>query len=448
MSAAIRRHGGFRRQRANRRLFVVVMAVTLLFVAYVAIFADSELSTAFGSHSHFGTQRATDGTAKMVRRLAPITAAFDAAGSLPQPMTGASACMNPIDNISGQIEASDLPAEKGVYAIFSVDGSIQYIGLSRNIAKSVAVHAEAFAANDVSKLISSVRYIQMPGVSKDVLKMTWERWIRDVVEDGGSIPPGNLPDDALDGDPRWRRRVGQSKMLLGSISSLTEAVSAVEKAVTDIPALLFMKGTPAMPQCGFSARVIRILHESRVPYETINVLDVRANPYVREAVKQYSKWPTIPQLFVRGELVGGADIITEMSETGQLLPKLKGAVSGENVSTVSSPTSQGSISALAEVNLVVDPMRPVASLMSRTLNERFKLYALRITDESSKHEGDVGVLEMGLTSETHFRVEIVAFDFEGLSPVDRQQMVFDALADVIPRVHAVSLVTKTPAEIA
>jgi monothiol glutaredoxin len=79
--------------------------------------------------------------------------------------------------------------------------------------------------------------------------------------------------------------------------------------------LLFMKGTPSQPQCGFSYQVVRILHAEGVDFDAINVLD---NPEVREGIKAYSEWPTIPQLYVGDEFVGGCDIVTEMHQSGEL----------------------------------------------------------------------------------------------------------------------------------
>ena len=81
------------------------------------------------------------------------------------------------------------------------------------------------------------------------------------------------------------------------------------------PVVLFMKGTRTFPQCGFSARVVGILDDVLDEYETVNVL---AEPEVREGIKEYSDWPTIPQLYVKGEFVGGCDIVKEMFEAGEL----------------------------------------------------------------------------------------------------------------------------------
>ncbi len=79
--------------------------------------------------------------------------------------------------------------------------------------------------------------------------------------------------------------------------------------------VLFMKGTPVFPQCGFSATIVQILGHLGVKFQGINVLD---DPSLREGIKQFSEWPTIPQLYVKGDFVGGCDIVREMAETGEL----------------------------------------------------------------------------------------------------------------------------------
>src|SRR6186713_2756160 len=83
--------------------------------------------------------------------------------------------------------------------------------------------------------------------------------------------------------------------------------------------VLFMKGNKHFPQCGFSAQVIGILKETGVPFETVNVL---SDPSVRDGIKEYSSWPTIPQLYVDGEFLGGCDIVKEMYAAGDLQKKL------------------------------------------------------------------------------------------------------------------------------
>ncbi len=92
-------------------------------------------------------------------------------------------------------------------------------------------------------------------------------------------------------------------------------LEAIEKAVKSNDVVLFMKGTPTFPQCGFSSTVVQVLDYLGVDYVSTNVLE---NPAVRDGIKVYANWPTIPQLYVKGEFVGGCDIIKEMFETGEL----------------------------------------------------------------------------------------------------------------------------------
>jgi monothiol glutaredoxin len=89
----------------------------------------------------------------------------------------------------------------------------------------------------------------------------------------------------------------------------------IRQEVTDSPVVLFMKGSPVFPQCGFSAAVVQILSHLGVKFKGIDVL---ADPSIRQGIKEFSEWPTIPQLYVKGEFVGGCDIIREMFETGEL----------------------------------------------------------------------------------------------------------------------------------
>ena len=89
----------------------------------------------------------------------------------------------------------------------------------------------------------------------------------------------------------------------------------IQTEITANPVMLYMKGNAMFPQCGFSARVVQILTHMGVPFQTANVLE---DPELREGVKQFSNWPTVPQLYVKGEFVGGCDIVTEMYQSGEL----------------------------------------------------------------------------------------------------------------------------------
>src|ERR1700738_2377133 len=89
----------------------------------------------------------------------------------------------------------------------------------------------------------------------------------------------------------------------------------IRRQIADAPVVLFMKGAPVFPQCGFSAAVVQILSHLGVKFKGVDVL---SDPGIREGIKEFSNWPTIPQLYVHGEFVGGCDIIREMFETGEL----------------------------------------------------------------------------------------------------------------------------------
>ena len=93
------------------------------------------------------------------------------------------------------------------------------------------------------------------------------------------------------------------------------AHAQIQQDVTDNDIVLFMKGTPMFPQCGFSAAVVQILSQLGVKFKGVNVLE---SDEMRQGIKEFSNWPTIPQLYVKGEFIGGCDIVREMAETGEL----------------------------------------------------------------------------------------------------------------------------------
>ncbi len=94
----------------------------------------------------------------------------------------------------------------------------------------------------------------------------------------------------------------------------------IKQEITDNAVVLFMKGVPAFPQCGFSAAVVHVLGTLGVKYKGIDVL---TDPQLRQGIKEFSDWPTIPQLYIKGEFIGGADIVKEMTQAGELQALLK-----------------------------------------------------------------------------------------------------------------------------
>jgi monothiol glutaredoxin len=108
---------------------------------------------------------------------------------------------------------------------------------------------------------------------------------------------------------------------------------AIQSAISENPVLLFMKGTPEQPMCGFSARTVAILQSVGAPFAAVDVLP---DPRIRQELSGLSNWPTIPQLFVDGELVGGCDIVTEMYQSGEL----QTALGMEQAAPPEEPTAQ------------------------------------------------------------------------------------------------------------
>ena len=103
---------------------------------------------------------------------------------------------------------------------------------------------------------------------------------------------------------------------------MTSANDRIADLVNNNDVVLFMKGTALFPQCGFSSRAVAILDRLEAKYETVDVLQ---DPEIRQGIKEYSEWPTVPQLYVRGEFVGGSDIMMEMFESGELQELLAAA---------------------------------------------------------------------------------------------------------------------------
>ncbi len=103
---------------------------------------------------------------------------------------------------------------------------------------------------------------------------------------------------------------------------MEQTIARIKQQIADNQVLLYMKGSPSMPQCGFSARVVEALEACGVDFGFVDVL---ANPDIRQALPEYADWPTFPQLYINGELVGGCDIITELHQQGELQKLLSAA---------------------------------------------------------------------------------------------------------------------------
>ncbi len=122
----------------------------------------------------------------------------------------------------------------------------------------------------------------------------------------------------------------------------------IQKQLAENPIIIYMKGVPTNPQCGFSAKAVGILNATKIPYAYINVLEA---PFIREKLPSISHWPTFPQLFVNGELVGGCDIVEDMSNKGSLLPLLESGIDIKK-DVASETLSRGEVAIIVKQGLV------------------------------------------------------------------------------------------------
>jgi len=181
----------------------------------------------------------------------------------------------------------------------------------------------------------------------------------------------------------------------------------IRKQLAENPIILYMKGVPTNPQCGFSGKAVGILTETDIPYSYVNVLEA---PFIREKLPSISHWPTYPQLFVNGELVGGCDIVEEMSKKGSLLPLLQTALPKEEATKTDSLSSK-------DVEILVKK---------------------GIDDAVVYIEGEG----------CDFLITVVSPQFIDLSLVKKQQLVMATLTEPLAsgKLHAVSVKAFTPGE--
>lgn len=207
------------------------------------------------------------------------------------------------------------PDAPGIYAIYNSEDKLQFVGITRKIRMSVMGHAR-----DVPDLTRRIRYDVKPDASKEELGASWKELIEQHVTETGEIPPGNRSGNTTWKPKRAARRKPEIRLTPGKgIEDLTVSIEElIDQVVKSCKVVAFIKGSRMAPQCGFSYQMLTILNQNQVDYEVVNVLDEVHNPQLREKLKDYSQWPTIPQLYVDGEFIGGADILTEMQNKGEL----------------------------------------------------------------------------------------------------------------------------------
>jgi len=149
------------------------------------------------------------------------------------------------------------------------------------------------------------------------LNNAWKSWMEEHIEATGKVPPGNVA-----GNYTWvgaPQRPPDLRLMPGRHVQLTVPLEQlIDRLVKENKVVAFIKGSRSAPQCGFSQRVVGILEAHGADFVTVDVLGEEHNHGLRETLKTYSNWPTFPQIFIGGELVGGCDIISSMAEKGEL----------------------------------------------------------------------------------------------------------------------------------
>ncbi|RZC79468.1 hypothetical protein C5167_003685 [Papaver somniferum] len=212
---------------------------------------------------------------------------------------------------------SKVPSASGVYAVHDSNSDLQFIGISRNIFASIISHRKS-----VPELCSSVKVGVVDEPDRESLTQAWKSWMEEHIAATGKIPPGNES-----GNSTWVKKTQKKpdlRLTPGRHVQLTVPLeNLIDQLVKENKVVAFIKGSRSAPLCGFSQKVVGILEGAGVDYETIDVLDDEHNFGLREKLKSYSNWPTFPQIFVNGELVGGCDILTSMQENGELASLFK-----------------------------------------------------------------------------------------------------------------------------
>lgn len=217
----------------------------------------------------------------------------------------------PLELIPGK---GDLPAhwsKPGVYGVYDKAGELQYVASVLNVREAIDAHR--IVIND-SNRVHSVRMIVVNNADEAPLDELAENWVRSTITISDP-PPGNW-----DKAPEWHvvpeKIVGPDVMFR---ENPTDPKLEIMHILQRHRIVLFMKGTSTQPMCGFSYQTLNILRDlAGDKLKLVNCLDAENNPGLRDAIKSFSEWPTIPQLYVNGDFVGGADIVASLAQSGEL----------------------------------------------------------------------------------------------------------------------------------
>jgi len=210
-----------------------------------------------------------------------------------------------------------LPEEwnkSGVYCCYDKEGAIQYVAMSRKVQVSIENHLQLIGEDQFA--VCKARTWDKP--SKEDLESTATQWIQYCIDLTGGAPPGNTREVDI-----WRAKAADLRRGKANVEFATgvgedKAENEITRLIALHPVLLFIKGTRQSPQCGFTDATVALFDQLEVDYECIDTLDEEHNPGLREGIKTFSVWPTIPQVYVGGEFIGGADVCRELAESGEL----------------------------------------------------------------------------------------------------------------------------------
>lgn len=211
--------------------------------------------------------------------------------------------------------ADDVPANwerPGVYGVYNAGGDLQYVAGVRSMAEAMRTHIRVLSDPE---RVHSVRMVAFDDPSDPSLGQFASNWVMTHATHGPGAPPGNT-----DNAPEWRTEEETGPDICFQPGSSEEhAEFEIKRLVRDNPVVLFMKGRRDAPKCGFSANSVMLLRSIvGEHFKCVDCLDQFNNPGLRQGIKDYSQWPTIPQLYVNGDFVGGADIVQDMANRGEL----------------------------------------------------------------------------------------------------------------------------------
>lgn len=224
----------------------------------------------------------------------------------------------PLEAIPADGELPPHWGRPGVYGVYNANGSLQYVAAAEDVRRAIAGHRTILQD---SNRVHTVRMITVDDATTAPLGDLAENW---VVSHTNSTtpPPGNC-----EAAPEWRVDLEDISPDVTFRPNVSDPELEIKRLLRRYRLVLFMKGTSDRPMCGFSRLAAGIVQSMAGDnLKCVNCLDSVQNPGLRDAIKSFSQWPTIPQLYVNGDFIGGSDIVQAMAESGELQEKVEVAL--------------------------------------------------------------------------------------------------------------------------